>query len=205
MKFNIFAGARRAAVVAAVAIVVATAVAVFTEQTTVMHTYSRLPPGSSLRVTRLQWCPSVLEYAATVLITPGGVEFTARVCSSSHERSASGFGTIVAKLTSEDYSYVERETSERTWYERRNYLIIGGAALTTLLVGTWVIGWVIRGFLGIPRGWTGGQSLRLRQEGDGPNGSIMTTAPHFGARPAWTSKMIMPQARERYHVTSIDQ
>lgn len=47
---------------------------------------------------------------------------------------------------------IDQEASQQLRSRRTELLQLGALVLLFLAIGTWTIGWVVRGFLGIPRG-----------------------------------------------------
>ena len=55
-------------------------------------------------------------------------------------------------LPPEDNNWVDKEKSRRYWENWKNILAMLGIALATFAGIVWAIGWIVRGFMGVPRG-----------------------------------------------------
>jgi len=55
-------------------------------------------------------------------------------------------------LSPEDNMWIEKEKARRYWENRKESLQILGIGLAIFAGTVWAIGWIVRGFMGIPRG-----------------------------------------------------
>lgn len=55
-------------------------------------------------------------------------------------------------LSPVDEEWIENQWWSKRWEQARQGLLIGAAGVMLLWGGAWAIGWIVRGFLGIPRG-----------------------------------------------------
>lgn len=62
------------------------------------------------------------------------------------------FITHIFKVSSEDYIKAEEEYQSQYWFKKGQ--AFGGllAGLAMFWLAVWTLGWIVRGFLGIPRG-----------------------------------------------------
>lgn len=152
MALNIFSGARRIAAVCAVAGTLAAAVAVFTSRESLSRSLAVDMEGAL--VENSAGC-SYLNELSEYVTTPKGRSATIHVCLWRSVRSIDE--SVIAELKRSAVAKVstaelDRDADQQLATSRKEIAIIWAAALLALAILTWVIGWVVRGFMGIPQG-----------------------------------------------------
>ena len=180
MKFNIFEGARRIALLIAVVAVIGTLIALATYDPYVSVRYSVANPSAAF-VRMQESCPSdsAGHYLTAKTSTGGSVSVDLCLLAMSFGKDserlipykideqgmiwgAASYSSEVRdyerklegrfKLPASDEELLKKEISQRyreNWMSGLGYLIVGLAIFAGVV---WTIGWIARGFLGIPRG-----------------------------------------------------
>lgn len=146
MTLNVFSGARRLAVAAGVLLV--------------GYGAYRAESGTPY-LSRTQWLDSADDAtcyktaeASRVLTTPKGNTASLTV----YYRSCNSFNQIVAESSlrkladTVNLAALDQQASDQRWDSRKWVAQRLLVALAALLAATFCIGWVTRGFLGVPRG-----------------------------------------------------
>lgn len=180
MKFNIFEGARRISLLIGGIAVAGTLIALTTYDPYVSVQYSIAHPnGAFMRMQ--ESCPSDAERHYFSSKTSTGQSVSVDLCllamsfgkdnarlipykvdeqgmiwgAASYSSEVSGYERKLEsrfKLTASDEEMLKKEISQRyreNWMSGLGYLVAGLAIFAGVV---WAIGWIARGFLGIPRG-----------------------------------------------------
>ncbi|MFO0243633.1 hypothetical protein [Gemmatimonas sp.] len=159
MTFNIFAGARRLALLAAVGIVAATAFFVVSERPYLSRDYVLL--DADPKITPYQStdaCPYQDKSVSRSTMTPAGYLVTVNICVPAALRAAQPLADEVAQgwlprvVGTDEMRALDEDGDRQVATRRKEFVQIGAVAIVVLGVCTWAIGWVLRGFLGIPLG-----------------------------------------------------
>lgn len=176
---NIFEGARRIAVVAAWVIIFVSAFAIYGDSPNVLIPYRVMYFGAP--PIKIGICDDVVDATRyKKYVTENGREFSIKTCfrasradngqvlipyaeapndmvymgrvySDEVQRYTEGISETITP-TSSDLKEADSEYTRQAWVKRLKdvALLAGGLFLYWIIV--WTIGWIIRGFLGIPRG-----------------------------------------------------
>ena len=186
MKFNIFEGGRRVALLVGGIVVVGTLIALALNDPYVSAEYSiTRPNGEFVRIQ--ESCPSdaARHFFTSKTSTKNGISIDLCILAMSFSENsnrlipykidekgmiwgASTYSDEIQeyrrklegqfKLSSNDEDVLKKEISQRNrenWISSLGYLIAGLAVFACVV---WAIGWIVRGFLGVPRGMDNDQS-----------------------------------------------
>lgn len=180
MRFNIFEGARRIALLIAGIAVVGTLIALATYEPYVSVQYSIAHPNGVF-VRMQESCPSDANRHYFTSRTSTGERVSVDLCllamsfgkdnarlipykideqgmtwgAASYSSEVSDYERKIEsrfKLSASDEETLKKEISQRyreNWMSGLGYLVVGLAIFAGVV---WAIGWIVRGFLGIPRG-----------------------------------------------------
>jgi hypothetical protein len=180
VAINIFEGSRRIALLVAGLATLGTLVALVTNDPYVSIDYSIARPGGSFS-RQSENCPSDAGKHYFTTETRTGKRVSIDLClltmpfgekdkqlvpykidekgmvwgAASYSSEVSEYERQLEKrfvLSPEDNNFAEKEISQRYWKDFKEgllYLVIG---LTIFGCFVWAVGWIVRGFLGIPRG-----------------------------------------------------
>lgn len=147
VSVNLFAGARRLALITGGVILLLGIYASESDRPYLTRTDRSLSPDTG--------CLTPARSIEKEIRTPKGHTATLIVC---YDLSVNRYNEIAArsKLRSladtVDRRALDQEAAQQRWERRRESGQLALAACAALLVGTWAVGWIVRGFLGIPRG-----------------------------------------------------
>lgn len=156
MSINLFAGARRIAVLVAIGIAGVTGFFIATERPYITRTvfvdeqHPYAPPvlGDAA-------CPFAQGWVTLTqtVRTPKGFDVSVDICATSYVRAEGGRAFVNDRFfPASELSLMDRYGSEQLWSKRKDYFVAGLATLAVWFAMTWATGWIARGFLGIPRG-----------------------------------------------------
>ena len=149
MSFNIFAGGRRLAWLGAAALVAFVVWRVFAVGYESPHTVLIGPDGAATPFS--SDCPSDWTTRTVVVPSPSG-SLPLGLCAPYPERLDEAASRALTLLLWEQLEAIEKQRRPTLELMRKMYAGAGVAALAVYVVVVWLIGWVVRGFLGIPRG-----------------------------------------------------
>lgn len=159
MSINIFSGARRVTVVAAVLIV---AVAAFDALDSKPYLFNRFlvldPRGQQPFIPTDSICRAPAEAIEATVRSPAGYSVDVEVCvypaivADDPAAVAIARRRISEAFTAEDFAEIDRKGREYMRSVWEELLVVCALSLAALWAASWIVGWVVRGFLGIPRG-----------------------------------------------------
>ena len=179
MRVNIFAGARRLALLAAILVTLVTAVLVWNSEPYISLSYTIAAPGMPARRTS-ESCPDSGAQHYFTTRTSAGKNIGVDLCFLPADFGKAGqlvqyrvepdgtywgaplYSTEVSayesetenafRLPSQDDHWANKELSRQRWKTVREAVIYWALGLAAFWLVVWAIGWVIRGFAGIPLG-----------------------------------------------------
>lgn len=156
MAINMFEGARRIAkVIAGVAVIITVFVgydAVYwVAHRPVVLDYPFLIQHEGATPVRIAFCSPEMEFIKDVAkTTSDGIEVKAGLCLSSQVNPFTVFDEI--KFSEADEDMIRGIRRSAMFDEFMDYAFNLIAGLAGFWVFTWAVGWIVRGFIGIPRG-----------------------------------------------------
>lgn len=182
MALNIFEGARRIAKVGAVVVAGGTLVVLFNSSPYIsVHYFISRPDSRGVRID-IDKCQTKIDAKEWVSVrTEKGHDAHVQLCFMAmdfeggkkfvpfrvdpkdgqvwgNERYASEVSQYTSRvrdnfrLTPEDEQWVDKEWSSKRWEEMLEGVLWLVGGLAAFWIFTWATGWIVRGFLGIPRG-----------------------------------------------------
>lgn len=156
MAINIFAGARRVALLLASGIVGGTVFLVWTERPYLQQNVFVDDPNPYMPLVKREGSCSYFDgwhSAFETVQSPAGYSISVTVCARSEALAKSRTSDITARLfTADELAEMDRLGAQQVLDGRKDLVLGGIVALAAFFGITWSIGWVVRGFLGIPRG-----------------------------------------------------
>lgn len=143
---NIFAGGRRLAVGAIVAVACFGVYTASQFHPEVIHTERMYAIDGE--------CVPGAVHDTKIVYTPGGATAFLHVCYFPGVRDVHGatVARMAAFADTVNLAALDRRADAQVWYHRRMVALRLLPYVLGIALGTFVIGWIVRGFLGIPRG-----------------------------------------------------